>query len=129
MISRKCICAFQAHPCLPYCSGEARFPATVFDVKAAIRILKANASKYNIDPKRVAIWVDSEGANIALVVATSVGVKEMGDPSMGNANQSSAVQVAVSDLTVTKRVRVRLTGAADSRGRVTSPCFSKSFHM
>jgi acetyl esterase/lipase len=76
-------------------SGEAKFPAAIFDVKAAIRFLKANASKYNLDPKRFVIWGDSAGANIGSVVATSAGVKDMEDLSMGNANQSSAVQVAV----------------------------------
>ena len=33
-------------------SGEAKFPAAVQDVKAAIRYLRANAAKYGLDPQR-----------------------------------------------------------------------------
>ena len=39
--------------CLSYrLSGEARFPAAVNDVKAAIRFLRANAARYKMDPAR-----------------------------------------------------------------------------
>lgn len=37
-------------------SGEARFPAAVQDVKAAVRFLRANASQYGLDPDRFAAW-------------------------------------------------------------------------
>lgn len=44
------------------------FPAFLQDVKTAIRFLRANAKKYAIDPKRVAIWGTSSGANAAMLV-------------------------------------------------------------
>ena len=37
-------------------SGEARFPAALQDVRAALRFLKANAGKYGVDPGRVGLW-------------------------------------------------------------------------
>ncbi len=45
------------------------FPAFLQDVKTAIRFLRTNAAKYDIDPDRVAIWGTSSGANAALLVA------------------------------------------------------------
>ena len=37
-------------------SGEALFPAQVWDAKAAIRFLRANAERYELDPARFASW-------------------------------------------------------------------------
>lgn len=75
-------------------SGEARFPVPVQDVKAAVRWLRANAGKYGIDPKRIAVWGESAGGYLAAVVATSCGVKEL-EGSGNNAGESSCVQAAV----------------------------------
>lgn len=46
-------------------SGEATFPAAVRDVQAAIRFLKANASRCLLDPQRFAAWGGSAGGNLA----------------------------------------------------------------
>ena len=48
-------------------SFEAVFPAQIKDVKTAIRFLKANADKYNINSKRVAVAGDSSGGHLALL--------------------------------------------------------------
>lgn len=46
-------------------SGEARFPAAVQDVRAAVRHLRADAARYGIDPDRVILWGGSAGAYLA----------------------------------------------------------------
>ena len=46
-------------------SGEARYPAAVEDVKAAVRWLRANAGTLRIDPTRVALAGGSAGGQIA----------------------------------------------------------------
>lgn len=46
-------------------SSEARFPAQAQDVKAAIRWLRINASKYAIDPTRAVTWGASAGAHLS----------------------------------------------------------------
>jgi len=56
-------------------SGEARFPAQIQDVKAAIRFLRANASRYGIDPARVYAWGGSAGGHLAALAATTCGVE------------------------------------------------------
>jgi acetyl esterase/lipase len=76
-------------------SGEAKFPAAVNDVKAAIRFLRANASEYGLDPERFAVWGGSAGGNLAAMAGTSAGVDSLSDPSLGNASQSDAVQAVV----------------------------------
>lgn len=52
-------------------SGEARFPAQIDDVKAAIRFLREHASQYGIDPRRIAVWGQSAGGHLAALAGTT----------------------------------------------------------
>jgi acetyl esterase/lipase len=54
-------------------SSEAQFPVQVQDVKASIRWLRLNASKYGIDRSRVVAWGESAGAHLAALTAVSCG--------------------------------------------------------
>jgi len=82
--------------CINYrLSGEAIFPAQIYDCKAAIRFLKANAAKYQLDPERIGAWGGSAGAHLVSLLGTSAKVKELEDLSMGNAEFSSEVQAVV----------------------------------
>ena len=45
-------------------TDEAPFPACVEDVKCAVRWLRANAEKYNVDPKRIGAYGNSAGAHL-----------------------------------------------------------------
>src|SRR4030042_1913195 len=45
------------------------FPAQVYDVKRAIRFLRANAKKFDINPSRIGVVGFSSGANLALMLA------------------------------------------------------------
>jgi acetyl esterase/lipase len=76
-------------------SGEARFPAQIQDVKAAIRFVRANAAKHALDPGRIAVWGGSAGGYLAALAGTSGGVRELEDLALGNADQSSRVQAVV----------------------------------
>jgi acetyl esterase/lipase len=76
-------------------SGEAIFPAQIFDCKAAVRFIKANAATYRLDKTRVAAWGGSAGGHLSALVGTSSHVKELEDLSMGNAQESCDVQVVV----------------------------------
>jgi acetyl esterase/lipase len=46
-------------------SGEAKFPAQIHDIKAAIRFLRANAKKYGFDADKIIIWGASAGGHLA----------------------------------------------------------------
>jgi acetyl esterase/lipase len=73
-------------------SGEAKFPATVQDVKAAVRFLRANAAKYKLQPGKMIAFGQSAGGNLASMLGTSGGVALFDDPKLGNASVSSWVQ-------------------------------------
>jgi acetyl esterase/lipase len=45
------------------------FPCQIYDVKSAIRFLKARAKQYDIDPTRIGVIGFSSGANLALLLA------------------------------------------------------------
>jgi acetyl esterase/lipase len=76
-------------------SEEAKFPAQIYDIKAAIRFIRANADKFNLNPDKIALWGVSAGGNLAALAGTSAGVKELEDLNLGNPYQSSKVQVVV----------------------------------
>jgi acetyl esterase/lipase len=74
-------------------SDAAIFPAQLHDCKGAIRYLRANASKYGIDPDRIAVWGSSAGGHLAALVATTGGIARLEGDVGGNLGQSSQVQV------------------------------------
>jgi acetyl esterase/lipase len=75
-------------------SSQAVFPAQIHDCKAAIRWLRANAKKYNLDPDRIGAWGASAGGHLVALLGTSSHVKEL-DGKDGNLDQSSRVQCVV----------------------------------
>lgn len=76
-------------------SGEATYPAQIFDVKAAVRFLRANATKYNLNPDKFGAWGASAGGNLAALLGTTCGVAELEGAELGYAEQSSCVQAVV----------------------------------
>ncbi len=76
-------------------SGEAIWPAQVYDVKAAIRWLKANAAQYSLNSNKVVVWGGSAGGHLAAIAGTSADVAALEDMSMGNSGQTSRVQAVV----------------------------------
>jgi len=77
-------------------STEARFPGQVHEIKAAIRFLRAEASKYGYRADRIAISGASSGAHLAALVGTTNGVKELEGRVGGHFEQPSSVQAIVS---------------------------------
>jgi acetyl esterase/lipase len=76
-------------------SGVARYPAAVNDVKAAVRFLRASATRFGINPERIAVWGSSAGAHLATMVALSPGAAAFDESSLGNPTVSSRVQAVV----------------------------------
>jgi acetyl esterase/lipase len=56
-------------------SNQAIWPAQALDCKSAVRCLRANASKYNLDPNRFAVSGHSAGGHLSAFLATTNGVK------------------------------------------------------
>ncbi len=76
-------------------SDEAVFPLPVYDVKAAIRFLRANAGQYCLDPGRIAVGGDSAGSYFAALLGASAGVAALEDLSMGWPEEDSSVQAVI----------------------------------
>lgn len=77
-------------------SPRNQFPAAVQDAKAAVRFLRANAKKFNIDPDHIGALGGSAGGHLVLMLGLTAGVEEF-EGSGPNRDQSSAVQCVVDE--------------------------------
>ena len=51
--------------------GQVTWPQCIYDVKEAVRWLKLNADKYQLDPERIGALGGSAGGNLAFMLATT----------------------------------------------------------
>ena len=75
-------------------SMEAHFPAQVHDCKAAVRWLRANAAKYNLDAAHIGAWGPSSGGYLSAMLGITGGVETL-EVNLGNDEESSRVQAVV----------------------------------
>ncbi len=75
-------------------SHEAKFPAQIQDVNAAVLFLKENAKKYQINPNLVGVWGTSSGGHLAALLGTGCDVPEL-EGSMNELKYNSCVQAVV----------------------------------
>jgi acetyl esterase/lipase len=78
-------------------SGEARYPAAVDDVRAAVGWVREHAAAYGMDPGRVFAWGDSAGGHLALMAALA-GAKGNEDERPGAGVQGVVAWFPVTDL-------------------------------
>lgn len=76
-------------------NSEAAFPAQIFDVKGAIRYLRAHSKEYGLDPDKIAVCGTSAGAHLAAELSTTGDVKELEGDEGGNLDYSSKVLACV----------------------------------
>ncbi|HRJ26098.1 MAG TPA: alpha/beta hydrolase [Fimbriimonadaceae bacterium] len=99
-------------------SPVARFPAQIYDVKAALRWIRREATTYDINPNQIGIWGISAGAHLAALAATSHGAAELtergatGDDSV----QAVAFLFGTVDFASTLDWRDRYATRADLKG-------------
>ena len=125
---------------------EARFPANVHDIKAAIRFLRAKGAEYGYRTDRIAIAGASSGAHLAALVGVTSGKNELEGSVGGHFDQSSAVQAILSyfgasnlntilaqstphGLNVRKPALERLLGAAPENARELATVASPVSHV
>lgn len=75
-------------------SYEATFPAQIYDVKVAVRWLRAHANTYDLDPEQFGAIGQSAGGHLSALLGTSGGVPEL-EGDQGYGEFSSAVQAVV----------------------------------
>jgi acetyl esterase/lipase len=85
-----------------------RYPAQIHDAKCAVRWLRANASRYRIDPERIAALGYSAGGHLACLLGTTAGQREL-EGTGGHAGHSSKVNLVVGYYPVTDLQALRIT--------------------
>jgi len=58
-------------------TGETIWPTQIHDCKAAIRWIRANAGKHNLDADRIAVWGSSAGGHLVAMLGTRGDVKDL----------------------------------------------------
>jgi acetyl esterase/lipase len=70
-------------------SGDAKWPAQLHDVKAALRFMRAQSASLGIDPNKICVSGNSAGGHLALMLAATANVPEFegdsGHPGAGTA--------------------------------------------
>lgn len=69
-------------------SLEAKYPEAVYDVKNAIKFIKDNAGKFNVDPDKIAVLGCSSGGQMAALIGTTNGNSTFDD--VQNKSKSSS---------------------------------------
>ncbi|PST48443.1 hypothetical protein COO72_07815 [Bifidobacterium callitrichos] len=78
-------------------ASESPWPAQINDCKSAVRYLRTNAERYGIDSKHIAVFGESSGAHLAMMLGVTNGTSKFVDVNDGNGNTSSDVQAVISD--------------------------------
>lgn len=73
---------------------QAIFPAQIEDCKAAVRFLRANAKKYNLNPDSFGVLGVSAGGHLVALLGTTGGMKDLEGDGL-NKDVSSRVQAVV----------------------------------
>ena len=76
-------------------SKHAVFPAQIEDTRAAVRFLRANAKKYNLNPDKFGAWGASAGGHLVALLAVGSDVKDLDGKNTTNPTVSSAVQAVI----------------------------------
>lgn len=77
-------------------STEARFPAQIHDIKAAIRFLRAHGGDWSVSSEKIVIAGNSAGAHLAALVGVSNGHAGLEGTIGSDLQRSSAVQGIIS---------------------------------
>ena len=100
-------------------SAQTTFPGQLYDIKAAIRWLRANAANYNLDPDHIGFMGGSSAGWTAAMAAVTEDRPEL-EGNVGTLGVSSAMQVAVAFYPPTDFLTMGAATSAQLR-RIPSP--------
>jgi len=107
-------------------SQDAVFPAQIEDCKSAVRWLRAHATEYGYDPKRIAAAGDSAGGHLTALLAVTGDVKDFDEGD--NLDQSSAIRCGIDFYGPTDFLAFLPTGKApDEPGKTGRPLLNQLF--
>jgi acetyl esterase/lipase len=76
-------------------SQHAIYPAQIQDCKEAVRLLRASAKKYNLEPDRFGAWGASAGGHLVALMGTTAGEKDLARADSPRKDVSDRVQCVV----------------------------------
>jgi acetyl esterase/lipase len=93
-------------------SGEATWPAQLYDAKAAVRWLRARADELGIDPDRIAAWGESAGGHLAALLGLTADRPDL-DGDVGVSGPSSRVSAVAAWYAPSDIAAVAIDAGAD----------------
>jgi len=113
-------------------AGEAQFPAAAADAHSAVRWLRAHAARYHLDASRIAVWGQSAGANLALLVGVADRSSTFADQTIAP-EQSSRVSGVVAMFPpidfLSMDEELRQNGCAPAKATHDDPGSAKSEYL
>ncbi|MBP7142935.1 MAG: alpha/beta hydrolase [Opitutaceae bacterium] len=100
---------------IDYRLGKGAWPQNLYDCKNAVRFLRVNATRYGIDPARIAVAGGSAGGHLALMVGLTADQPEL-EPSVPYPGVSSSVRCVIDMYGITNILTRQKT---DTKGRPT----------
>jgi acetyl esterase/lipase len=97
-------------------SQHAVYPAQIQDCKEAVRLLRANSKKYNLDPDRFGVWGASAGGHLVALLGTTGGEKTLQHPDSPHKDVSDRVQCVVDFFGPTDLTRMAAQAKAEPAG-------------
>lgn len=82
-------------------SGEDLFPAQIHDIKAALRWLRKNSTKFYIDTSNIGAYGESAGGHLALLLGTTSDIPELNGNIGYDLSESTDVKAVVSEYGIT----------------------------
>ncbi len=76
-------------------TDEAHWPSQIHDCKAALRWLRGNASKYNLDPEKIAVWGTSAGGHLVAMLGVTHDVEGLEGDLGSHDDEDSSVQAVI----------------------------------
>ncbi len=101
-------------------SNSAIYPAQLYDVKAAVRWLRANAAEYHFAPKKIAVFGNSAGGQLAAMLGTTGDITNL-EGTLGNPKQSSKVEAVVDWCGPTDLLTIGEQAKADNELQLNDP--------
>jgi acetyl esterase/lipase len=121
--------ARQGYPCVASeyrLTGEAKWPAQIDDVHAAIRWMREKGPDFGIDPERLVLWGQSAGAHLTLLAAAQIandggGAHGASNPIAACVNYYPATSLEAGMGKAWEHAQALLPGASAEQWRAMSP--------
>ena len=101
-------------------SQQAIFPAQIYDCKAAVRWMRANAAKYHLNPNKIGVAGGSAGGHLGALLGTTNGDPQL-EGHVGTTGVSSDVQCVVDYFGPTDFTKIGKEATPEQNNNLNNP--------